>query len=222
MKMRNAAMAMTMAAMVALSACGGSSKPAETQAAAAAETAAAAASEAAGAAAEAAGELKEITAGMLEGPVILTSVGQSADVAIVNTLCTKAGIDLEKNNGITADDLPADCKTLILAVGGSSKGLGAAGIDADQELARTSALLEKAKSQGTKIVAMHTGGSARRGTLSDSFIVPAFEAADVAVVVSEGDQDGLMKGILEKNGTPAAYVGQIADCVATVTTLFGK
>ena len=220
MKMRNAAMEMTMAAMVALSACGGSSKPAETQAAAAAETAAAAASEAAGAAAEAAGELKEITAGMLEGPVILTSVGQSADVDIVNTLCTKAGIDLEKNNGITADDLPADCKTLILAVGGSSKGLGAAGIDA--ELARTSALLEKAKSQGTKIVAMHTGGSARRGTLSDSFIVPAFEAADVAVVVSEGDQDGLMKGILEKNGTPAAYVGQIADCVATVTTLFGK
>ena len=102
MKMRNAAMAMTMAAMVALSACGGSSKPAETQAAAA--------SEAAGAAAEAAGELKEITAGMLEGPVILTSVGQSADVDIVNTLCTKAGIDLEKNNGITADDLPADCR----------------------------------------------------------------------------------------------------------------
>lgn len=222
MKMRNAAMAMTMAAMMALSACGGSSQPAATQAASAAESAAEAVSEAAGEAAEAAGALKEITAGMLEGPVILTSVGQSADVDIVNTLCSKAGIDLEKNNSITADDLPADCKTLILAVGGSSKGLGAAGIDADQELERTSALLEKAKSQGTKIVAMHTGGSARRGTLSDSFIVPAFEAADVAVVVSEGDQDGLMKGILEKNGTPAAYVGQIADCVATVTTLFGK
>ena len=222
MKMRNAAMAMTMAAMVALSACGGSSKPAETQAAAAAETAAAAASEAAGAAAEAAGELKEITAGMLEGPVILTSVGQSADVDIVNTLCTKAGIDLEKNNGITADDLPADCKTLILAVGGSSKGLGAAGIDADQELARTSALLEKAKSQGTKIVAMHTGGSARRGTLSDSFIVPAFEAADIGVVVAEGDQDGLMQGILAKNGASGAVVGQVAECVATMTTLFGK
>ena len=222
MKMRNAAMAMTMAAMMALSACGGSSQPAATQAASAAESAAEAVSEAAGEAAEAAGTMKEITAGMLEGPVILTSVGQSADVDIVNTLCSKAGIDLEKNNSITADDLPADCKTLILAVGGSSKGLGAAGIDADQELERTSALLEKAKSQGTKIVAMHTGGSARRGTLSDSFIVPAFEAADVAVVVSEGDQDGLMKGILEKNGTPAAYVGQIADCVATVTTLFGK
>ncbi|MBO5573309.1 MAG: hypothetical protein J5947_03605, partial [Clostridium sp.] len=110
MKMRNAAMAMTMAAMMALSACGGSSKPAET-AAAAAESAAEAVSEAAGEAAEAAGALKEIEAGMLEGPVILTSVGQSADVDIVNTLCTKAGIDLEKNNGITADDLPADCKT---------------------------------------------------------------------------------------------------------------
>ena len=45
------------------------------------------------------------------------------------------------NKNITGADLPDDCKTLILAVGGSSKGLGAAGIDADQELARTDALI---------------------------------------------------------------------------------
>ena len=227
MKARKAMIAMTMAAMVAvMTACGGSSQS-QSQPAAAQETqtekeAQEAETQPAASETEAAATIKEIESGMLEGPVILTSIGQSADVDIVNTLCTKAGVELEKNNNITADELPADCKTLILAVGGSSKGLGAAGIDADQELVRANALFEKAKGQGTKILAMHTGGSARRGTLSDFFIAPSFEAADVAIVVSEGDQDGLMKGILEKNAAAASYVDQIADCVASLTTLFGK
>ena len=148
--------------------------------------------------------LPEIEAGSCATPAVLTSVGQSADVEIVGTLCGKAGIEVTLDNTINAEDLPSDCKTLILAVGGSSKGLGAAGIDADQELARTDALLKKADELGITVVAMHTGGSARRGTLSDSFITPSFAAADVAVVVAEGDGDGLMSGILAGNSTPSA------------------
>lgn len=168
-----------------------------------------------------ASSLPEIVAGSCATPAVLTSIGQSADVEIVGTLCSKAGIDVELNNTITADELSADCKTLLLAVGGSSKGLGAAGIDADQELARTEALLKKADELGITVVALHTGGSARRGTLSDSFINPAFAAADIAVVVIEGDSDGLMSGILAGNNTPSAYVEQISDCIATLKTLFG-
>ena len=208
------------AAMAAMTACGGSGQsaaPAATTAAAAAP-----ATQAAQDAAAPAGDVKAIEAGVCETPAVLTSIGQSADVDIVNTICSKAGIDVTKDSAVSADTLPADCKTLILAVGGSSKGLGAAGIDADQELARAKALFEKAKGQGTKIVAMHTGGSARRGTLSDSFIVPAFEAADIVIVVEEGDSDGLMKGIASKNGAAMEYVKQIADCMATLKTLFGK
>ena len=209
------------AAMAAMTACGGSGQsaaPAATTAAAAAATEAPAAQEAAAPA----GDVKAIEAGVCETPAVLTSIGQSADVDIVNTICSKAGIEVTKDSAVSADTLPADCKTLILAVGGSSKGLGAAGIDADQELARAAALFEKAKSQGTKIVALHTGGSARRGTLSDSFIVPAFEAADIVIVVEEGDSDGLMKGIASKNGAAMEYVKQIADCMTTLKTLFGK
>ena len=117
--------------------------------------------------------------------------------------------------------LPADCKTLILAVGGSSKGLGAAGIDADQELARTDALIAAAKEKGITILALHTGGSARRGTLSDSFITPAFQGCDAAIVVSEGDTDGLMAGILSGNGTPAIYVENTAGALGALKTAFG-
>jgi hypothetical protein len=149
-------------------------------------------------------------------------VGQSADVDIVATHCKKIKLDVYQNNTIKAEELTSKYKTIILAVGGSNKGLGAAGIDADQELARADALIAKAKELGITVIAMHVGGADRRGTLSDSFIVPAFEAADIGVVVAEGDQDGLMQGILAKNGASGAVVGQVAECVATMTTLFGK
>lgn len=227
MKKRNLVLALAMAAaMTTAAACGGSSAPAAATTAAAATTTAAAAetkaadTKTAETKADAAKSDAKVEAS-LETPAVLTSIGQSADVDIVKTLCTKAGLTIETNGTLKADDLPADCKTLILAVGGSSKGLGAAGIDADGELARTKALLEKAKSQGTKVLAMHTGGSARRGTLSDSFIKPAFEAADVAIVVSEGDSDGLMKGIIDGKGAQGVYVDKITDVLTTLQGLFG-
>lgn len=168
-----------------------------------------------------ASSLPEITAGSCQTPAILTSIGQSADVDIVATLCERAGVEVQTDATISADALTADTKTLLLAVGGSSKGLGAAGIDENQELERTNALLSKAEELGITVVAMHTGGSARRGTLSDAFIQPAFAAADIAVVVSEGDGDGFMAGILAENSTPSAFVEQAADCLATLQTLFG-
>lgn len=229
MKKRNLVLALAMAAaMTSAAACGGSSAPAAATTAAAAATTAAAAESKAEETKAADTKTAETKAksdakaeASLETPAVLTSIGQSADVDIVKTLCTKAGLTIETNGTLKADDLPADCKTLILAVGGSSKGLGAAGIDADGELARTKALLEKAKSQGTKVLAMHTGGSARRGTLSDSFIKPAFEAADVAIVVSEGDSDGLMKGIIDGNGAQGVYVEKITDVLTSLQGLFG-
>lgn len=166
------------------------------------------------------GELTGLTEAFAEAPVLLTTGGQSADYQMVGTLMKNLGMDYTMDNKATSAEL-GDAKTLIVVVGGSSKGLGAAGIDADQELARTEDLLSKADELGITVVALHTGGSARRGTLSDSFISPAFAAADIAIVVSEGDGDGLMSGILAGNSTPSAYVEQVADCIETLKTLFG-
>ena len=208
------ALLLALAMVLSLVACGGSS--------ASSAAPAASASAASTAASAAATDLTEISAGMCQTPAILTSIGQSADVDIANTLCTKAGIEVTLNKNITGDELPDDCKTLILAVGGSSKGLGAAGIDADQELARTDALIAAAKDKGITVLALHTGGSARRGTLSDSFITPAFQGCDAAIVVSEGDSDGLMSGILAANGTPATYVENTAGSLAALQNAFGK
>ena len=104
-----ATIAMAGALALSLVACGGSSASSAAPAASAASASTAASA--------AATDLTEISAGMCQTPAILTSIGQSADVDIANTLCTKAGIEVTLNKNITGDELPDDCKTLILAVG---------------------------------------------------------------------------------------------------------
>ena len=193
--------------------------------AASAEAAPAEAAPAEAAPAEAApaasGDLPAVTAGSCQLPVLLTSVGQSADVDIVATHCKKIKLDVYQNNTIKAEELTNKYKTIILAVGGSNKGLGAAGIDADQELARTDALIAKAKELGMTVIAMHVGGADRRGTLSDSFIKPAFAAADIAIIVESGDTDNLMHDILAGNSTPTAYVAKSSGVRDVLKSLFG-
>ena len=127
--------------------------------------------------------LTPLEAAMFEGPILLTSVGQSADVNIVNTLLTKAGVaDVRLAVSVTADEV-ANYKTLVLAIGGSSKGLGAAGSDEKQEVARVVAIIEAAKANDVKILSLHVGGQARRGVLSDLFIPDAVKASDAMIVV---------------------------------------
>ena len=214
-KLAAALICLSMAA-ASLTACGGdtTSTPAATQEAAKTETPAAGGE-------AASGEVKEITEAIAEGPIILTSVGQSADVNVVQTLLKKCEIDSDLNATVTADDL-GSYKTLVLAIGGSSKGLGAAGVDENQELDRVKSVIAKAEEQGMTIIALHIGGSARRGTLSDKFIPDALAAADAAIIVSEGDSDGFMKGIVTENGVATAFIDNQVGAVEPLKTIFGK
>ena len=101
MKKTSLVLVLTVSAMMAVTtACGGQSSPAPaaTTAAAAATTAAAAQE-----AAAPAGDVKGIEAGMCETPAVLTSIGQSADVDIVNTILSKAGIEATKDSSVSAD-----------------------------------------------------------------------------------------------------------------------
>ncbi len=154
-----------------------------------------------------------------EYPALVTSCGQSADYQIVATVMTKLDMDFETNNLVTSADLDG-FKTLIVVVGGSSKGLGAAGIDADDELARIGELLDAAKDQEIKIIVMHTGGASRRGDLSDKFISPALSNADYAIVVTSGDEDGFMADICKTNGIPMDYIDSISDVLTALPVAF--
>ena len=160
------------------------------------------------------GELTGLTEAFAEAPILLTTGGQSADYQMVGTLMKNLGMDYTMDNKATSAEL-GDAKTLIVVVGGSSKGLGAAGIDADGELARVDELIKGAEDAGLSIIVMPTAGSARRGDLSDKFITPIFEKADYAIVVKSGDEDGLMAGVCASNSIPVDMIDAISE-VATV------
>ena len=198
------ALLLAVAMVASLAACGGDKKPAASNG---------------GASASAAGEVAGLTEAFAESPILVTSGGQSADYQMIGTVMGKLGMDYEINNLATSADL-GDAKTLIVVVGGSSKGLGAAGIDADGELARLEELMAGAKDAGLSIIAMHTGGEARRGDLSDKFITPVFEKVDYAIVVSAGDEDGLMSGICAGAGIPMDVIGSISDVTTVLPAAF--
>ncbi|MEG0020624.1 MAG: DUF6305 family protein, partial [Oscillospiraceae bacterium] len=92
--------------------------------------------------------------------------------------------------------------------------------DADQELDRVKELIDAADKADMKIIALHIGGEARRGELSDKFIAPSFEKADYAVVVADGDKDGMMVGLASKSGMPMKVVKSMAEVIAPLKAAF--
>ncbi len=122
--------------------------------------------------------------------VALTSVGQSPDAMMVNVMLKKAKIAADYNSAFQESDL-AGQKVLIAVAGGSSKGLGAAGIDKNQELKRGVDLINAAKAKGMKVLVMHVGGEGRRGELSDLFIEGIVPLGDSLILVKGANADGI-------------------------------
>jgi hypothetical protein len=154
-----------------------------------------------------------------EKPILLTSVGQSADVEMVKALLKKADMEANFDKILTADGIK-DEKTLILAIGGSSKGLGAAGIKVEDEIERIEKLIKGAKEKGVKIIGMHIGGSARRGELSDKFIVAATPYVDYLIVVEDGDGDGIFTKIATEKNIPIDKTPKISGSVEPLKKAF--
>ena len=145
-------------------------------------------------------------------PIITTSIGQSADVEMVNVLLNRQRVQSTSNALITAAQLNQahNNGTLVLVVGGSNKGLGAAGISADDELARTTALINQARTLNMSVIAVHVGGMDRRGPLSDRFISYVVPRSDYVIVVSDGNNDGLFNN-LAGQGVQVTQVPRISD-----------
>ena len=133
-----------------------------------------------------------LKAPIADKPTLLTSSGQSADIEMVKVILDRAKLPYKMDAKITAPALAGTgAKSLLLVLGGSSKGLGAAGISAQAEIDRTNGLIAEAKKQGMKIIGLHVGGKGRRGEMSDKFLTDAVPACDYVIVVGEANHDGL-------------------------------
>jgi len=134
-------------------------------------------------------------------PILLTSCGQSADVLMMKTLLTRDSLNFAYEPTAKAADVDGK-GSLILVVGGSSKGLGAAQISAEDESARVSALLDAAHRASVPVLVVHLGGMNRRGALSDPFNQLGAENATKIIVVKGGNDDGFFNKIADAKKIP--------------------
>ena len=76
-------------------------------------------------------------------PVVITSCGQSPDALMIKLLCDQIKLANSFEKTLQPTQLKG-FKTLIIGIGGSVKGLGEAGIDTDDEIARINRVIEEA------------------------------------------------------------------------------
>jgi len=154
-----------------------------------------------------------------ELPNLITSAGQSADVQMASVLAKRAGLDSVLKKTATAKDL-GGIKTLTLVLGASLKGLGAAGIDVDDEKERVRELIAEAQKMGIPLLSLHLGGKARRGQLTDQIITEFLPSSQLVIIVKSGNFDGFFSKICEENDVPLVEVEKTVDVLTPLKEAF--
>jgi len=102
---------------------------------------------------------------------------------------------------------------VALVIGASLKGLGAAGLDVNEEKKRVELLVQEAGKRNIPILCLHLGGQARRGPLTDEFISTFLPYAKMALVVKSGNKDGLFTKICHGENIPLIEVEKTIDAL---------
>ena len=156
-----------------------------------------------------------------EQPILITSAGQSADVQIGGVIIKRTGLKAVLSKNATYRELE-DNKTLALVIGVSMKGLGAAGMDLDQENTRVKGLIEEAHKKDIPILCLHLGGEARRGELSDRMIRDFLPYAQMVIILKSGNKDGLFTKICEAKNIPILEVERAIDVQTPLKEIFAQ
>lgn len=175
----------------------------------------------------------ETVAQTAKEPVILTSCGQSPGPVRLKIFMQRLKMDFEYNLHVTAKDLVAakeagrPFKTLIIVTGASLKGMGAAGVSIDDELARTKELIAEAKKQGLTVIGSHIEGMSRRsqgasaGDNSDEQSIDAVcPNSDFMIVKKEGNKDGRFTAISKGKDIPLVLFELNKDISSVLEKVF--
>ncbi len=130
-------------------------------------------------------------------PVLIASCGQSTAPDTLNAIFRKVAVPYDVVGAATPKDLAAKpYKTLIITMGASLKGMGAAGVSIDDELKRTRELIDAARKAKIKIIGAHIEGMSRRSqgaeagdTTDEQSIDLVAPNSDLLFVRKDGNSD---------------------------------
>lgn len=171
--------------------------------------------------------IEQPTIPTVELPLVVTTCGQSPGALMVWVLCKQIKLPCDRADLLKVEDLKSKAeegnpyKTLIITTGTSLKGMGAAGVDIDYEVARIKAIIQEAKKEGILIIGAHIEGMARR--------VDETDAASIALVVPESNlllvredsnEDGYFTKASEELGIPIITFKETLDLTDVFKKLF--
>ncbi len=173
-------------------------------------------------------------------PVLITSCGQSPGPIMLKVVFMRLKLEAEPKayeviELAAAEDLKAmkeagtPYKSIIIVMGASLKGMGAAGISIDDELSRTSKLIEEARRQGITIIGAHIEGMKRRaqgaavGDNTDELSIDAVAPkSDLLVIIKEGNADGRFTTIANEKKIPMIEAEKTLDLLSEFKKLFTR
>jgi hypothetical protein len=170
-----------------------------------------------------------------ELPVLVTSCGQSNAPTTIKVVLQRLKLAVDVDPLATPETLQVKAKagtpykSLIITMGASLKGMGAAGIEIEDELARAAALIAEARKLGVKIIGAHTEGMKRRAqgaaagdTTDEQSIDAVAPYANILVVLKEGNADGRFTAISQAKGIPLVEYERTLDLIPALEKLFAK
>jgi len=170
-----------------------------------------------------------------ETPALITSCGQSPGPTTIKVFMYKLKLAYDIDPLATAATLQAKAqagtpyKSVIIVMGASLKGMGAAGISIDDELARTAALIAEARKQGIKIIGAHVEGLKRRSqgaaagdTTDEQSIDAVAPNSDLLLVYKAGNSDGRFTAISQGKRIPLIEFEKMMDLLPTLEKLYSK
>ncbi len=164
-----------------------------------------------------------------QAPVLLTSCGQSPGPARIKVFLQRQQIPYDMLDTATVKDLGAKpYKTLIVVTGASLKGMGAAGVSINDEIARVNALIAEAKKKGITVIGGHVEGMERRakgaaaGDNSDEQSIDAVcPKSNFLIVRKDGDEDGRFTAFQKKN-IPVVFFEKNTELAELLKSIFAK
>ena len=164
----------------------------------------------------------------VELPLIVTTCGQSPGALMVWVLCKQIKLPCDRADLLKVEDLKAKAeggnpyKTLIITMGTSMKGMGAAGVDIDFEVARIKAIIEEAKKEGILIIGAHIEGMARRVDATDAAsIATVIPQSNLLLIREDSNEDGYFTKAAEELGIPMITFKETLDLTGVFKKLFG-
>jgi Domain of unknown function (DUF6305) len=158
---------------------------------------------------------------VLVAPVFVTTCGQSPGALMVGLLFDEAGISYTQADLLTADEMLSECAeiandeaggVLFITTGTSLKGMGAAGVDVDSEVARCIALIDAARERGMIIIVGQVEGAGRRvDDYDEQTITSMSPLADMLITRSDANEDGYFTTLAEELGLPQIFITDTLD-----------